>query len=171
MFIDIYAIEPYIIVLRQRCCSKLFLCNVGKFNPRCACSVQQWKEVWKYSVFYTKSDTKLSNLILRFRKMQRSGILDILHKRNFGRIMTVPEMEFKSVSLAQVTPVFVLLATATVTAVLLLQLERVMFRRAASTNKHKRNNIFRNWSKQCAPWKTLSVTNIQRIYVLSVQNV
>jgi hypothetical protein len=53
-------------------------------------------------------------------------------------------MEFNSVSLAQVTPIFVLLATSTVTAVLLLLLERVMFRRPASTNKHKDNIPFHN---------------------------
>jgi hypothetical protein len=76
--------------------------------------------------------------------MRQSGILDILHNRNFERITGVREMEFNSVSLAQVTPIFVLLATATVTAVLLLQLERVMFRITASINKHKRNIIFHN---------------------------
>jgi hypothetical protein len=76
--------------------------------------------------------------------MRQSGILDILHNRNFERITGVPEMEFNSVSIAQVTPIFVLLATATVTAMLLLQLERVMFRRTASINKHKRNIIFHN---------------------------
>jgi hypothetical protein len=76
--------------------------------------------------------------------MQRSGILDILHKRNFDRIKKVPETEINSVSLAQVTPILVLLETATVTAVLLLQLERIFFRRTASINKHNPNITFRN---------------------------
>jgi hypothetical protein len=52
---------------------------------------------------------------------------------------------------------------------LLLQLERVMFRRTASINKHKRNIIFHNWSKQCKSWKTFSVTNIQHVYVFYVK--
>jgi hypothetical protein len=79
------------------------------------------------------------NSIFRVHNMHRSGILDIITKRNARRIMTVPEVEFKSVSLTQVTPILVLLATGTVAAMLLLKLESIIFRKNLRANKHKRN--------------------------------
>jgi hypothetical protein len=71
--------------------------------------------------------------------MLRTGILDIITKRNTRRIMTVPEVEFKSVSLTQVTPILVVLATGVVTAILLLALEIIIFKKPQRNNKHDRD--------------------------------
>jgi hypothetical protein len=71
--------------------------------------------------------------------MLRSGILDIITKRNTRRIIRVPEVEFKSVSLTQVTPILVVLATGVVAAILLLALEIIIFKKPLRNNKHDRD--------------------------------
>ncbi|XP_021925047.1 glutamate receptor ionotropic, delta-1-like [Zootermopsis nevadensis] len=72
--------------------------------------------------------------------MHRSGILDAISKRNTKKLTPITGLEFKSVSLTQVTPVLVLLTTAAVAAMLLLTLENIIFRINLRFNKYNRKD-------------------------------
>jgi hypothetical protein len=65
--------------------------------------------------------------------MHRSGILQIITKRNAQKVTQIKEMEFRSVTLAQITPILALLATVALIAMLLLKIEIIVFTRTSTT--------------------------------------
>jgi hypothetical protein len=63
----------------------------------------------------------------RLHDMHRSGLIKILRDRKFPKERDKVQTEFSCVTVNEVTPVLVVMATGVVAAVLMLTLERLLF--------------------------------------------
>lgn len=81
--------------------------------------------------------------------MHRSGLIQILRDRSVPKKLDDIGTDFSSVSLNEVTPILVVMATSVVTAILLLTSERLSFRKTQNQrkcyNKHKRTILCKWW--------------------------
>ncbi|XP_023719304.2 glutamate receptor ionotropic, delta-1 [Cryptotermes secundus] len=108
------------------------------YSNKVVCNLQEVPNAcveFKGSMIIQKKSPYLGIFRRTVHDMHRSGILNIINKRNVRKMMEEKQVVFRSVSPTLVTPIFALLATGTLTAILLLKVELIVYRKTLRANK------------------------------------
>ncbi|XP_069683258.1 probable glutamate receptor [Periplaneta americana] len=108
--------------------------NIRKLN----CTLQRVPHAFmaaSKSMATRKNSPYRGILKVTLNNMVRSGIIQVIHERNFPDKFTVSEEEFVSVSLIDVIPIISVLAVGIVAAIMLLLVERLIAKNCVVKNK------------------------------------